>query len=309
MAGDLPTLASGEHIMALRLFEKLARLSDILYNLVVGTKTNEDDAACADLSLARALGRRPGHACFLPTSATTDAAAAACSDSACGHYESERNSIFAQHENCSDLCLGLSQIVLEQGCCLQVREAALKAWWTSIRQDFDFKVDWRGTHATWRGNATVFRAPQPCQAPADAAFDGSKAASGMARASMPVFERCFFEHRCRNYDFPAASCCRNISCSFGRATSAGACYCRCDRGWAGPRCDEIKAHALIELVLSPLSMTRFLRHNQERFSQLAVTASQLGPADFEWDSIDARSSCRCISTSLSPAPRHRLPLF
>lgn len=275
--GGLPTLASGEHIMALRLFEKLVRLSDILYNLVVWTNKNEGDVSCGEVSLAFSLGRRPGHACYLPTSATTDGGAA-CAGGACHHYESERNSIFALHD-CSDLCDELRRVTIEQGCCLLVREAALQDWWANIRQPFDFKVDWRGAQAAWRHNTSLFRAPHPCQTAADAAIDGSH---------LPVFESCFFEKHCDNHDFPAASCCRNISCSFGRAQTASSCYCRCDQGWAGPLCDQNRAHALVDLVVAPLSMTSFLREKQERFAQMAAAAGQLSPADFEWDSIDNR---------------------
>ena len=285
--GHLPPDGTGICHMC-RLFHKLVFFSDTIYNIDVLCSENDLGNACKDLELPRALHLMPGHLCYKPRPGVGDQVdvveESRCGSTSCSGDESIRNSPFALHTNCSHLCDKLDSVISTStgGCCLATVQAARSAWWASIQLGWDFKAEWSAVPAAaaWRGEATVFREPRPCQAAAAVAAD--------ERAQpLPVEASCFFERQCNNHNLPLA-CCKSIPCTSGYTKSAGSCYCRCEQGFTGRLCDQARAHALVDVVLRPLSIQQFQRQKQEMFKDVCVASAQAAPADFEYDSIDNR---------------------
>ena len=208
-----------------RLFHKLVFFSDTIYNIDVLCSENELGNACKDLELPRALNLMPGHLCHKPRPAGGNkldlGLLSQCGSTSCSGDESIRNSAFALHTNCSQLCGKLESVISAStgGCCLATVQAARSAWWASIQLGWDFKAEWSAVPAAaaWRGEATVFREPRPCQA---------AAAADERALPLPVEASCFFERQCSNFNLPRA-CCKSIACVSGYTKSAGSCYCRC----------------------------------------------------------------------------------
>jgi len=138
-------------IMARRILEKLVHVSDIIHGMDTACIKNNAGASCAGRSLASVLNLEPGVRCAPNPLGLAQGLASALSS------ESARNSPFILG-NCSDLCdfSSMNEVIVQNGCCLQVHQDADDAWWTAMAQDFDYEVEWG--HYTGRGR-TVLRQP------------------------------------------------------------------------------------------------------------------------------------------------------